>query len=159
MTHMRLKIAVGVGMLVLGFGFLAFAGMRKVQVYYVEVDTLLADGQFHNQRIRLCGTVGAEGIQVDPKAATLRFELLGKQAKVPVVYQGLAPQMFKAGAAVVAEGKMDEAGVFQATQLLTKCASKYQPADDPVRQPSGHGTPAVPGSDAVASPAGPGPSP
>jgi cytochrome c-type biogenesis protein CcmE len=125
---MRLKIGVGASVLVLGFGFLAFAGMRRVQLYYVDVDSFVADAAMRGQRLRLCGTVGAEHIQSDPRAGTLRFELLGEQEKVTVVYQGVAPQMFKVGAAVVAEGKLDEAGVFQATGLMTKCASKYQPA-------------------------------
>ncbi len=130
MTHMRLKIGVGIGVLVLGFGFLAVAGMRQVQVYYVDVNGFAADAAMRSQRLRLCGTVGAEHIQSDIRAGTLRFDLLGKQEKVVVVYQGVAPQMFKAGAAVVAEGKLDDAGVFQATGLLTKCASKYQPAGE-----------------------------
>jgi cytochrome c-type biogenesis protein CcmE len=34
--------------------------------------------------------------------------------------------MFKEGGDVVVTGKLDEAGVFQATDILTKCASKYQ---------------------------------
>jgi len=131
MAHMRGKIAVGSAVLVLGLGFLAYAGMTSMQVYYLEVDTFLADSQFHGQRVRLCGTVAEEGLAADRAAMTLRFELLGSQARIGVVYQGLAPEMFRPGAAVVAEGRLDGQGVFRATQLMTKCASKYQPAAHP----------------------------
>jgi cytochrome c-type biogenesis protein CcmE len=128
MTHMHLKIAVAASVLILGVGFLAYAGMSSAQVYYLEVDPFLADAQFHGQRVRLCGTVGQDGLESDRAAMTLRFDLLGNEGKVAVVYHGITPEMFRAGAAVVAEGKVDAAGVFHATQIMTKCASKYQPA-------------------------------
>jgi cytochrome c-type biogenesis protein CcmE len=61
----------------------------------------------------------------------LRFQLLGRQGRVPVIYEGVVPEMFRAGADVVVEGRRDDAGTFRATQLMTKCASKYRPADYP----------------------------
>jgi cytochrome c-type biogenesis protein CcmE len=130
---MRLKIIIAAVVLSLGIGFLAYAGMRKAQVYYLEVDAYLADSQFHGQRVRLCGSVGQEGFETNRATMTVRFNLLGREGKIPVVYEGLAPEMFKAGADVVAEGRQDETGVFRATQLMTKCASKYRPADYPAR--------------------------
>jgi cytochrome c-type biogenesis protein CcmE len=73
--------------------------------------------------------VGQEGLDVNSAALTTRFNLLGRQGRVPVLYEGVLPDMFKAGADVVAEGRRDEAGVFRATSILTKCASKYNLAD------------------------------
>jgi cytochrome c-type biogenesis protein CcmE len=133
MRHMRLKIAVAASVLILGVGFLAYAGMSSAQVYYLEVDPFLADAQFHGQRVRLCGTVGADNLVTDRAAMALQFELLGGEGKVVVAYHGIAPEMFRPGAAVVAEGKLDAAGVFHATQIMTKCASKYQPAAAPAK--------------------------
>ena len=129
MVPVRVKIVVAAVVLTASVGFLAYAGMRKAQVYYLEVDTYVADAQFAGQRVRLCGTVGQEGLNVNSAALTTRFNLLGRQGRVPVLYEGVLPDMFKAGADVVAEGRRDEAGVFRATSILTKCASKYKPAD------------------------------
>jgi len=131
MTHKRAKLAVAAAVLLLGVGFLAYAGIRNSQVYYFEVDAFLAGSDFRGQRVRLCGTVGLEGLDVDPAAMTARFLLLGRERRVPVAYQGMLPDMFKPGADVVAEGRLDGAGVFRATQIMTKCASKYRPADYP----------------------------
>ena len=93
------------------------------------VDTYLAEAQFAGQRVRLCGTVGQEGLEINSAELRTRFHLLGRQGRVPVLYEGVLPDMFKAGADIVAEGKCDEAGVFRATSIMTKCASKYRPAD------------------------------
>ena len=46
-------------------------------------------------------------------------------AAMAVRYHGTIPDLFKAGADVVVEGKMNAAGTFEADVLLTKCASKY----------------------------------
>jgi len=131
MTHVRVKIAIGAVVLLLGLGLLTFAGISKSQIYYLEVDAFLADDAFHSQRVRLCGTVSEESLTAAPSAMTLRFDLLGRQGRVLVVYEGIVPEMFKAGADVVVEGRRDEAGTFRATQIMTKCASKYQPGDYP----------------------------
>ena len=47
-------------------------------------------------------------------------------ASVPVVYNGLRPDMFAVGRDVIIEGEYN-AGVLQAASLLTQCPSKYEP--------------------------------
>jgi cytochrome c-type biogenesis protein CcmE len=53
----------------------------------------------------------------------------GHAARVPVVYRGSVPDLFKTGRHVVLEGKLRH-GVFVAKpgSLVTKCPSKYAPA-------------------------------
>jgi cytochrome c-type biogenesis protein CcmE len=95
-------------------------------VYYLDVDAYLVDARYQAQRVRLCGRVGEEQLQLAPAQLTAAFELLGPTQKLAVLYRGVVPETLKAGVDVVIEGKLDEAGVFQADVLLTKCASKYQ---------------------------------
>ena len=65
--------------------------------------------------------------------AGLRFRLkdIGSAtaARVPVVYHGSVPDMFKTGRDIVVEGTLRN-GVFVAKRgsLVTKCPSKYSPA-------------------------------
>jgi len=49
---------------------------------------------------------------------------------VPVVYEGLKPDMFAAGRDVIIDGKF-EGGVLHASTLLTQCPSKYEPPQGP----------------------------
>ncbi len=46
--------------------------------------------------------------------------------KVRVRYSGEVPDMFEPGGAAVVEGRLDEAGIFRASALMTNCASKYE---------------------------------
>jgi cytochrome c-type biogenesis protein CcmE len=65
--------------------------------------------------------------------AGMRFQLkdigAANAARVPVVYHGSVPDLFKTGRHVVVEGTYRD-GVFVAKRnsLITKCPSKYAPA-------------------------------
>jgi cytochrome c-type biogenesis protein CcmE len=126
MTSMRSKLAIAAMILIAAFGYLAYAGMQKGWVYFVDVEHYLADPQFATQRIRLHGKVAEEGFEARKSLLTAKFNLVGGTQLLPVVYRGTIPDMFQAGRDVVVEGKRDSAGVFQADVLMTKCASKYE---------------------------------
>ena len=133
MTHLKMKLAVA-GLIFAGaVGYLAYAGMQKGWVYTLGVEQYLASPEKHQQRVRLCGTVGAEGVVVQKAQLAARFFLKGEHQQIAVAYKGVVPDMFQAGAEVIVEGQQDAAGVFQADTLLTKCASKYEemPKDHP----------------------------
>jgi cytochrome c-type biogenesis protein CcmE len=48
---------------------------------------------------------------------------------IPVVYQGILPDLFKEGKGVVAEGKLGADGLFTATQVLAKHDENYMPPE------------------------------
>jgi cytochrome c-type biogenesis protein CcmE len=129
MTHFRIKLAVAAVVIALAVTYLAMAGVKKGWVYHMAVDAYVADNQFHNQRVRLCGKVGEENLTSNPGRLTATFVLLGDAQSVPVAYHGVIPDLFKAGCEVIIEGQMDSAGVFKADLMMTKCASKYDAAE------------------------------
>ena len=139
MTHMRLKLALAGVVLASAVGYLAFAGVQKGWVYTLGVDQYATSPEQQAKRVRLCGKVGEEHLDVRKAQLAASFQLQGEQQFVPVAYKGVVPDMFKAGSEVVVEGKRDEAGVFQADLLITKCASKYEemPANHPAVKEQG----------------------
>lgn len=137
MTHARPKIAVASILVVVAVGYLCWAGARKGWVYYIDVDTFLADAKYHDQRVRLAGKVAEDGVESHPGLMTARFDLLGAEQRVAVVYEGVVPDLFKPGCNVVLEGNRDADGVFQADTMLTKCASKYQAEEHAKRLEAG----------------------
>ncbi|MGH3013507.1 MAG: cytochrome c maturation protein CcmE [Gaiellaceae bacterium] len=81
------------------------------------------------------GEVGLAGIVVGPDEETgseRRFFIrdIEGTAKVPVVYTGSVPDLFKVGREVYVKGQLVD-GVFVAKKdsLVTKCPSKYAPED------------------------------
>jgi cytochrome c-type biogenesis protein CcmE len=133
MTHLKVKLSIAGLILAAAVGYLAYAGMQKGWVYTLSVEQYLASPDKHQQRVRLCGTVAPEALEIRKAQLTASFFVKGQQKQIPVLYKGVVPDMFQAGAEVVVEGKQDATGVFQADTLLTKCASKYEerPKDHP----------------------------
>ena len=133
MTHAKLKFGVAGVILVGAVAYLAFAGMQKGWVYTLGVDQYLAQPAQHGQRIRLCGTVVDQDLDIQKAQLQASFFIHGQDKQIRVAYKGVVPDMFKGGAEVVVEGKQDIDGVFQADVLMTKCASKYEdmPKDHP----------------------------
>ena len=126
MKAIHKKFLVGGVLLAIAVAYLGFASVKSGWVYYVEVDRYVEDLSLHAQRVKLCGSVSADGLLVNPSALKAAFALQGKGKSVPVAYHGVIPDMFSAGRDVVVEGKLDATGTFQADQMMTKCACKYE---------------------------------
>jgi cytochrome c-type biogenesis protein CcmE len=126
MHHMRIKLIVGGLAVLVAAAFLAMAGVREGWVYSLPVDDFISAEKYHDQRVRLEGTVSAENLDADRGLLHAEFDLLGATGSVRVEYNGVIPDMFKAGHDVVVEGRQNPWGIFQADTLMTKCASKYE---------------------------------
>ncbi|MGN6369245.1 MAG: cytochrome c maturation protein CcmE [Phycisphaerae bacterium] len=126
MTHIRLKLSVAALLLVSAVTYLTYAGVQKGWVYTVGVDQFAANVEQHALRVRLCGTVSPDHLDLQKARLTANFLIKGEHASLPVAYHGVIPDMFKPGCEVVVEGKLDDAGRFHADTLMTKCASKYE---------------------------------
>ena len=134
MTRMRKKIMVaGIG-LAIALGYLVYAGVKAGRSYYLEVDSFLADTRYHAHRVRLRGWVDKENLTIGQGGMSARFDLLGETQRLQVTYEGTIPDMFKGGAEVVVDGELAPDGSFKASQLLTKCASKYEGNEDDARR-------------------------
>lgn len=131
MTHVKAKLTFAAAALSLCVGYLVFAGVKSGWVYYMDVDQFMAGGEYTDVAVRLCGKAADDGeVRIDSAALTAAFNLAGKTHLVPVVYRGVVPDNFEPGVEVVVEGKLGSDGVFHATVLMTKCASKYDEAHE-----------------------------
>jgi cytochrome c-type biogenesis protein CcmE len=68
------------------------------------------------------GSVKREGVMVS-------FKVTDTAKTVPVVYQGILPDLFKEGKGVVAQGRLDSDGVFRASEVLAKHDENYMPPE------------------------------
>ena len=114
--------------------WLALGGIRDTKTYYktiAELNQLGENGKDH--RFRVSGDV-ADSIHRD--AHEVRFTLMQDKLVLPVVYTGKEPlpDTFKPGAQALAEGKLGTDGIFRATSIQAKCASKYEAK--PIQQPT-----------------------
>jgi cytochrome c-type biogenesis protein CcmE len=128
MRTARAKLLIGGLIVTAAVGYLVYAGFKSGSSYYLTVDSFMVEPQYHDQRVRLRGKVGPDKLAIDGPGLKAEFHLLGETGgahDLPVSYHGAIPDLFKAGADVVVEGKLGPGGVFQADKLFTKCPSKY----------------------------------
>jgi cytochrome c-type biogenesis protein CcmE len=66
------------------------------------------------------------------------FIMAQDQLRLTVVYNGIdpLPDTFRDGAQALADGKLGPDGVFHATKIQAKCASKYESAPPVTKNPA-----------------------
>ena len=114
-------------MLVAVFAWLLFGGLEKNVVFFLTPKELLAKGRDGvGVPVRLGGQVKPGSMTWDAKTLDLRFTVTDGAKEIPVRSTGAPPQMFRDGMGVVVEGRVGQAGVFQATNLMVKHSNEYR---------------------------------
>ena len=120
-------IGVGVGVLMLAVGLVLFALHDSIVFFHTPSD--LAEKPIAaGQRFRLGGLVAAGSVKRG-QGTKVDFVVTDTLKTVPVVYEGVLPDLFKEGQGVVAEGKFDGGGVFIADSVLAKHDENYMPPE------------------------------
>jgi cytochrome c-type biogenesis protein CcmE len=107
---------------------LVLTALRSTVTYFVSPSDIAQSAPQSGSRFRLGGLVetGSYHTQAD---ATVTFAVTDGKASVPVTYRGTLPDLFREGQGVVAEGKMNSAGVFVADTVLAKHDERYMPPE------------------------------
>ena len=92
---------------------------------YRQAGALEPAGQTHGDLFQLRGEVDYETVQRDG-GLELRFDLVGREGRIPVVHEGIVPDTFDAAESVTVGGRLTDKGVFVADDLFVQCPSKYQ---------------------------------
>jgi cytochrome c-type biogenesis protein CcmE len=120
-------IVGGAVVLVAVFAWLLFGGLEKNVVFFLTPRELLAKGRDGvGVPVRLGGQVKPGSMTWDAKTLDLRFTVTDGIKEIPVHSTGAPPQMFRDGMGVVVEGRVGQAGVFQATNLMVKHSNAYR---------------------------------
>ncbi len=108
-------------------GWLAASGVGDSKTYYKTIPELAAMGSHaQGQRLRVGGDVVPGSIVRE--GAEVRFVLHQDTKRLNVVYHGTEPlpDTFRDGSQALADGRLGTNGVFEATKVQAKCASKYE---------------------------------
>jgi cytochrome c-type biogenesis protein CcmE len=107
---------------------LAMWGLRERASYFYTPAEIVADKASMGQAVRLGGMVERGSVQRLRDGVTIRFVVTDGQARTPVLYRGIVPDLFREGSGVVAEGRM-ETGTFVADTILAKHDERYMPPE------------------------------
>ena len=123
------RIAIAMVIILATIGYLAFTGARANKYYYVTIQELQGMGnKAYTRHLRVAGNVQPGSIQQD--GSHMHFTLVEQGHTLNVNYSGIEPppDTFKDNAQALAIGSYGRDGVFHATQIQAKCASKYAAA-------------------------------
>ena len=125
----RKRLIFAVAIVLLAMGFLIYIGLSQFATYYYTVSEFVARSEsLTGEQVRVTGQIIPDSVIQDTNNFTLNFSITDGKTSLPVVYQGVVPDTFKAGTDIVVEGRSDQQGVFYARVLITKCPSKYEPS-------------------------------
>jgi cytochrome c-type biogenesis protein CcmE len=115
--------------------WLAAGGINETKTYYKEIKEVQAMGdKAQDGRLRVGGDVVPGSIVREGKE--VRFTIHQDALKLNVVYNGIdpLPDTFKDGSQALVDGKLRSDGVFHASKIQAKCASKYEAK--PIQKPA-----------------------
>ncbi len=107
---------------------ITFALRDNINLFYSPLE--IAEGKAPvGTQIRAGGMVLEGSIKRDPNSLRVDFIVTDYAAQVPVSYTGILPDLFAEGQGVVAAGKLNSSGLFEATEVLAKHDENYMPPE------------------------------
>jgi cytochrome c-type biogenesis protein CcmE len=125
--HKRIAF-ICVGLAAMGIAaYLAASAFRNNLVFFFSPTQVAAKEAPVDRTFRIGGLVQEGTLKRD--GLNVQFIVTDTAANVPVVYNGILPDLFKEGRGCVAQGKLGADGVFHAEQVLAKHDENYMPPE------------------------------
>lgn len=120
-------IVAGLAILAVATGLVLFA-LRDTIVFFYTPTEVAEKNIGPGTRFRLGGLVESGSIKRG-EGSSVRFIVTDTDKALPVLYGGTLPDLFREGQGVVAEGKLNGSGVFEADTVLAKHDENYMPRE------------------------------
>lgn len=121
-------IVLGVALVAAAVGLVLFALKNNVSLYFTPTQVFNKEAP-QGRNFRIGGLVEEGSVKRQADGLTVHFSITDTAQKMPVVYKGILPDLFKEGKGVVAQGKIEADGVFHAEEVLAKHDENYMPPE------------------------------
>jgi len=108
---------------------LALQAFEENLLFFYSPTQVLAGEPPDGRTFRLGGLVTAGSLQREPGELTVHFLVTDNQNTMPVTYEGVLPDLFREGQGVIAHGRLQSDGSFQADEVLAKHDENYMPPE------------------------------
>lgn len=120
----RARFSIAAGVVVASIAGLIVWSLSGSTAYYKTPEEIASGPPQPTQRIRVAGKVVPGSVKQTGR--TTAFALGDGNANINVTTDDLLPDTFGAGVEVVAEGATTTGGLFNASNVLVKCPSKFK---------------------------------
>jgi len=131
MTRKRKRLTlVLAGMASLGVAAaLVLSSFSDNLVFFYSPSDIAQKPPAADRMLRIGGLVEENSVTKFDGGARIEFKVTDGAHDMPVSYTGVPPSLFREGQGVVAEGRLDAAGMFQAATILAKHDERYMPPE------------------------------
>lgn len=144
----RFKFLIGGALILAAVIYLVVSGTMAGARYFITIDELIANPDYVGKTVRISGAVLGDSIAYDSQSLLIEFTISHipaefenlavalhesvnnpAMARLPVVVENqVKPDLLQHEAQAILTGKLDENGVFNASELLLKCPSRFEEA-------------------------------
>jgi cytochrome c-type biogenesis protein CcmE len=130
MTRKQRRLTmIGGSLAVLAVAAVLVLNAMRDSIVFFSTPSMVAEKHIGaGRRFRLGGLVQPGSLQRGDNLA-VTFSVADGSVTLPVVYKGILPDLFREGQGVVAEGALDQSGVFRADTVLAKHDETYMPKE------------------------------
>jgi cytochrome c-type biogenesis protein CcmE len=132
MNPKRRKLLLTVVFTLIGVGTATGLALKAFQenLLYFYSPTQVKNGESpSNRNFRIGGLVLAGTVKRNPDNLRVEFVLTDTLNNVTVSYEGILPDLFREGQGIVANGSINNEGIFIASEVLAKHDENYMPAE------------------------------
>lgn len=134
--HQRLFLGLAALVAIGGASALALSALQDQAAFFYTPSDVATGNPPLDKAVRLGGMVETGSVKRLDDGITIAFTVIDKTDRVPVRFAGVAPDLFKEGSGVVAEGKFTSDGGFVADNLLAKHDERYMPPEIADKMPA-----------------------
>ncbi|MBV1880654.1 MAG: cytochrome c maturation protein CcmE [Pseudomonadales bacterium] len=132
MNPVRKKRLIVVFMIAFGaatiVGLMLFALSENLNLFFTP--SQIANGEAPlEKRIRIGGLVLEDSVSRVKTGLVVEFVITDNVSHVTVNYEGILPDLFREGQGIVANGRLNQQGVFVADEVLAKHDENYMPPE------------------------------
>lgn len=123
-----LLIISGVTAVAIAVGLILFASEQKMNLFYTPTEIFEGKAPL-DKIIRVGGLVkmgSVKNIDRDDSQLETQFTVTDKAKDIQVTFNRVLPDLFREGQGVVALGRMNDQGVFVASEVLAKHDEEYK---------------------------------
>lgn len=128
-TSKRLLL-IGGAVAVVGAGVaLMLSAFNDNLVFFYSPMQVAANEAPQGRTFRMGGMVDEGSVRRLEDGVTVQFGITDTAATIQTQFKGILPDLFKEGKGVVAQGKLNEEGIFVASEVLAKHDENYMPPE------------------------------
>ena len=123
-------VLIGLGLVALAVAAVFVLNAFQSNLVFFFTPTQVANGEVPQGRsFRIGGMVESGSLTREDDGLTVHFIVTDMAKRVPVMFRGILPDLFKEGKGAVAQGQLGADGTFIASEVLAKHDENYMPPE------------------------------